>query len=1252
MRRRVPGENRGVGALLAPVTAVSNVNGSGRVRAVALAFLMTLAAVAVGAPVAGASADAGTAAQTITVDAGGSGDYTTIQAAVDAAATGDTIEVGPGTYSEAVTGDKTVTIIAPNETTLDGSSLSNDPIAFDITGQAAPEVAGFTITGYYKGLHAAGSTGDWTLRDTTIENSSFGAVDADDSTGDWTIEDSVLRDDQNDAIDARGTEGDWTVRDTTATSRIYAVSASGQWTVEGVTVRDAYASGIAARYTDGAWTVRDTTLQGPASDGIDASQSVSGWEADNVTVSNADNGIRAFNTSGAWTVSDSTFRNSSDVGIDVSRSSATWTVSDSTVRNSSGAGIDAAFSSGTWTVRESAFVDNGVGVDAEYGTQTGEATRNWWGSCDGPSGEFGGSGDAAAGNLVVEPYYTDAAQTTLSNETASPCGGSTTFDFGVELEQVEEVNRSGDATVSAYPQNYADDPVANTTLELLVDADDDGRFAESEVVATNASLDFAAGEYRTVDLTYENVELSPGNYSYMARIGKDGQTTRSFTNGTLVVGTGSDGSGTATELASCGVIDRPGSYDLVSDLSSNGTCIEITASDVTLDGQGHTLEGLDPDVDKIGIYGNGTADGLTNVTVTDVELTGWRHDGFGTTGHALYLERVNHSAITDVSVTGGDIGVHLRTAADNRLDNVSIEGTKNVGLHLQNGADWNTVVDSAVVDAEERGVRLSSASNNTVRASEIRSSGAENVRLAWAANDNVFVDNVVSGTSWGDTSISVGQSGSGLEFRNNTVTGSSGHGFGLSQAGSDYLFANNTVSGNDGHGIRLNRAANATIRDNTVAASGGHGINLQRSSGHTVADNVVRDSERYGVNLNDVDDAVVAENTIERGTNGGVRLFAGSSSNELRDNAISNAPPTGVTAFPTGIQLRDADDNRIVGTEIDNAWRGIDVNASSDDNTIANTAVNNTASATRSVTLSGSVGTSVESLALSDPSASNVTLSFEGYNVSVAPAASPPDNPDGTGIGRTVDVASVGGANAFLDLTLRYEAGDVAGLDATTLGLWRHGASGWERTADAAHDIGARTLDGNVTDVGASADSVVVGAFLEGQKPFDVELEQAVNVSEGGDVNVTAYGSNLDSAPVTGTTVELLVDTDDDGRIEADEVIASRSADFDAGEYRAVDLTYEDVELSPGEYSYMARIDDGSRTVGSFTNGTLTVETNETSGIPSDAVYEAGSVAAEFDVDLDGRIGIGELGTAAEAYASGDLDITGLGDVAEAYAAS
>ena len=50
------------------------------------------------------------AAETIFVDPGGGGDFTTISAAVAAASPGDTIVVGPGTYVEEVLVDVSVSI--------------------------------------------------------------------------------------------------------------------------------------------------------------------------------------------------------------------------------------------------------------------------------------------------------------------------------------------------------------------------------------------------------------------------------------------------------------------------------------------------------------------------------------------------------------------------------------------------------------------------------------------------------------------------------------------------------------------------------------------------------------------------------------------------------------------------------------------------------------------------------------------------------------------------------------------------------------------------------------------------------------------------------------------------------------------------------------------------------------------------------------------------------------------------------------
>ena len=114
------------------------------------------------------------------------------------------------------------------------------------------------------------------------------------------------------------------------------------------------------------------------------------------------------------------------------------------------------------------------------------------------------------------------------------------FDFGIELQQEATVTEGSDTTITTYPNNLADNSVSNAVLELTVDQNGDGAFADDEVVASR-TVDFSSNEYRNISLTYSNVELAPGEYEYQAQISKDGETATSYTTGTLTVSEESSG---------------------------------------------------------------------------------------------------------------------------------------------------------------------------------------------------------------------------------------------------------------------------------------------------------------------------------------------------------------------------------------------------------------------------------------------------------------------------------------------------------------------------------------------------------------------------------------------------------------------------------------------------------------------------------------------------------------------------------------
>ncbi|WP_136602888.1 PKD domain-containing protein [Salinigranum halophilum] len=204
-------------------------------------------------------------------------------------------------------------------------------------------------------------------------------------------------------------------------------------------------------------------------------------------------------------------------------------------------------------------------------------------------------------------------------------------------------------------------------------------------------------------------------------------------------------------INSCGVvIEEPGTYVLADDVvetppRDDPICIEITASDVVLDGQGHLLSpvpGRQVAWETIGVSVNGTTARLTNVTVRRVDVA-----GFGNVAGGIRLENVSGGTVEDVYMepgpggTGGPPGIELLDSPNTTLREIDIND-RGPGIVVGPGSNDVTVADLVVSNFFGDGIVIRS-NRTTVAGARFAQFGATGVAIAPTAGDVTLTDVVL-----------------------------------------------------------------------------------------------------------------------------------------------------------------------------------------------------------------------------------------------------------------------------------------------------------------------------------------------------------------------------------------------------------------------------------------------------------------------------------------------------------------------------
>lgn len=305
----------------------------------------------------------------------------------------------------------------------------------------------------------------------------------------------------------------------------------------------------------------------------------------------------------------------------------------------------------------------------------------------------------------------------------------------------------------------------------------------------------------------------------------------------------------ALELNSCqNLTSENTTYVLTQSVNSSATCFTILANNVTIDGNGFTINYSQSVVG----YAINNSGGYNYTKVKDLKIFqgGPNASAYGIYASGMYNGEVTNNTITTFGTSGR--GVYFTRSVSNNIsgNNITTSADHGYGIYLESYSNSNTVYGNTITTSggtSGKGIYLySSSSLNNISGNAILTSGASGsygIDASSASDSNTFFGNTITTSNSGAHSIYLNSNLNSLYSNTITTSNSGAYGIFFSAGGSHTISSNTITTGGAGsHGIytELSSSSN-TIFNNTIITLGGssYGIYFQYGGSNNVTNNTL-----------------------------------------------------------------------------------------------------------------------------------------------------------------------------------------------------------------------------------------------------------------------------------------------------------------------------------------------------------------------------------------------------------------------------